>query len=70
MILPNLRVTVKEVTESDIILETELGQRITVPAELMAEAKAGMSLYLSADGKPLVSTDTHAKDILNEMIKN
>lgn len=69
MILANLRVTVKELTASDIILETELGQRITVPAELMPEAKAGMSLYLAADGKPLVSTDKHAKDILNEMIR-
>ncbi|MBI4090695.1 MAG: hypothetical protein HY422_01605 [Candidatus Komeilibacteria bacterium] len=69
MILANLRVTVKEVTATDVVLETEQGQPIRIPAQLLPDAKTGMSLYLAADGKPLVSTDTHAKDILNEMIR-
>jgi len=28
-----------------------------------------MQIYLAADGKPLVNSDTHAKDVLNELIK-
>ncbi|MEK7584426.1 MAG: hypothetical protein AAB490_04215 [Patescibacteria group bacterium] len=68
MLLPNLKVTVAEVTDAFLLLKTEQGQTITVPKNLMPGASEGMQFYLAADGKPLVSADTHAKDVLNEVM--
>jgi len=69
MLLPNLKVTIAEVTDAFLLLKTEQGQTITVPKNLMPGAGEGMQIYLAADGKPLVNSDTHAKDVLNELIK-
>ena len=69
MLLPNLKVTVAEVTDTFLLLKTEQGQTITVPKNLILGASQGMQVYLAADSKPLVSADTHAKDVLNELVK-
>ncbi len=69
MLLANLQVTVVDVTGDTITLKTELGQTITITHDLMPQAIVGMKIFIAADGKPLVSSERHAKDVLNEIIK-
>jgi hypothetical protein len=69
MLLSNLQVTVSDVTGDTISLKTELGQTITVSHDLMPNVTKGMKLFIAADGKPLVSSEKHAKDVLNEIIQ-
>jgi hypothetical protein len=70
MHLANLRVTIKSVSEDMAELETEQGQTIQIPKQLLPNATQGMSLYLAADDKPLVDANTSGKDVLNEIIKD
>lgn len=69
MLLANLQVTVTDVAGDTIALKTELGQTITISHDLMPTAEKGMKLFIAADGKPLVSSERHAKDVLNEIVK-
>ena len=69
MKLQNLRMTVTEVTDTEVVMQTEQGQTIKIPAQLLPDVKKNEQLYFALDEKPLVSSDKHAKDILNEMIK-
>jgi hypothetical protein len=69
MILANLRVKVKKVTEVTIELETDQGQLISMPKDLLPNSQPGSVLFLAADGKPLVGSEQNAKDVLNEVIK-
>ena len=69
MLIANLRVTVKKITEDSVELSTEQGQIITVPKDLIPGANEGQVIYLAADEQPLVSAETRAKDVLNEVIK-
>lgn len=69
MILNNLRVVVSEISDSAVNLQTDQGFAITVPRHVAGDVKAGDVLYLAADAKPLIPADQHAKDVLNELIK-
>jgi len=70
MILANLRVTVTSVTDDTVELKTEQGQIITVPRQLLPDVTEGAELYLAADAKPMKGSDEHAKEILNEILKD
>jgi len=69
MKLHNLRVRVQEVTDAVVELVTEQNEHIEVPSHFLPDVKRGEELYIAVDNKPLVSSDKHAKDILNELIK-
>ncbi len=70
MLLANLQVSVTDITEDSVIFKTELGQTISVTRDLLPPTVAkGMKLFFAADEKPLISSERHAKDVLNEIIK-
>ena len=70
MILSNLKVTVKTITNDAVALETDQGNTITLPKHLLPGIQSGAILFIAVDEKPLVSSEQHAKDILNEIIKD
>ena len=69
MKLQNLRVRIQEVTDAVVELVTEQNEHIEIPSHFLPDVKKGEELYIAVDSKPLVSSDRHAKDVLNEIIK-
>lgn len=70
MKLQNLRVRVQEVTDAVVELVTEQNEHVEVPRHLLPDVKQGEEVYIAVDNKPLVSSEKHAKDVLNELIKS
>ena len=70
MILDNLSVTIKEVTDTSVEVSDESGQTLVVPRSILPNAIKGSQLYISIDTDQMVSKETHAKDVLNEIVKN
>lgn len=69
MILENLPVTIKKIEGDAIEVQTAEGTTVMIPASLLPNVETGQTVYIAADLKPLVSADRHAKDVLNEIMK-
>ena len=69
MILDNLAVTVKEVTDTSVEVSDDSGRTIVIPRSLLPNAIKGSNLHISIDLETMVSKERHAKDVLNEIVK-
>jgi len=69
MILDNLAVTVKEVTDTSVEVSDESGKILVVPRSMIPNAIKGSQLYISIDTDQMISKEKHAKDVLNEIVK-
>jgi hypothetical protein len=69
MMIRNIKLTVdKSSNDKETILTTELGQRVTINADLTEGLQPGQTLYLCADQQPITVSEQLAKDVLNELI--
>jgi len=65
----NIKLTVDSSSnDREMVLTTELGQKITINADLTSDMKSGDTLYLCADHQPINVSEQLAKDVLNELI--
>ncbi|OGY89819.1 MAG: hypothetical protein A3B30_02195 [Candidatus Komeilibacteria bacterium RIFCSPLOWO2_01_FULL_52_15] len=69
MLLDNLHVVVDDVTMNVVILQTDEGQRLEIPRQMLPDVIRGVELYLAIDDFPLARAGKQAKDILNELIQ-
>ncbi len=61
-----IQATIKELRESEAILETAEGELIALPARLVPEKKIGVSVFVSVAAEAAVP----ARELLNEIIGN
>lgn len=59
-----VKVVVKELNETEAVLESADGETIRLPKRLLPEGKVGAELFVSAS----TEAGAKARDLLNEMI--
>ena len=69
MLIRNIKLTVdSSSTDQETILTTELGQKVSLNADLTEGLKTCETVYLCADRQPITISEQLAKDVLNELI--